>query len=313
VQIDHRGTVSRAQNTSFARVCRAGLATCLLLGLPLHVAQSQVHGEAERTAAGHAAARRDWSAAAVAMERAIARAPRRADYHYLRGHYLSLQALEGSLLTRARLSRAILQSFERALVLDSTFDAAYAGAIPWFAQAPPVVGGSTARAETLLAQWLRVRPYAAGIAQVGFDRDRNLLRQAVEHAEALVGAFPDSARAHAELASTYGRAGRVGDARRVMELAYARWPRDPWVLYAVGRDAALHGGDLLRGERALHGVLAATTSDSALQRVRAPAHAHLGRIYERRGDQERAREQYLRAQVIDPRLRAAREGLERIR
>jgi tetratricopeptide (TPR) repeat protein len=201
---------------------------------------------------------------------------------------------------------------ERSIALDSTYDAAYAEVIPAYARLPRILGGDPAKAEALLARWLRIRPYAAGLARVRFDVARNLPGEALTHATALAGAFPDSARAHYELALAYQRASRFADSWLVIDRGLVRWPDDPRLLFAFGRAAAETGARLAAGELALrrvarvrHGV-----DDDPL---RANARYRLGRILERRGDRAGARAEYDAALALAPALRDAKAARARLR
>lgn len=277
-------------------------------------AQDSTLGAAAFAEARAAAAARNWDAASAAMERAVRADPTRADYQYWLGKGYAERALAGSPWTRARLARRVLDAWERALALDSTYDAAYRDLIPTYAQLPAVLGGSAARAEALLGRWERVHPYAAGLARVRFGVARNLPQQTARDAEALVRAFPDSARPLAELAVAYQRLGRFADAERAATAGLARWPADPHLLLAVGRAAAVTGEGLARGERALRELLARTSpGDSTATDLRAGAHLRLGEILERRADSAGAREAFRAALADAPRMRAARAGLERVR
>jgi hypothetical protein len=111
---------------------------------------------------------------------------------------------------------------------------AYQELIPTYAQLPGVLGGSPSRAEALLERWQRIHPYTAGLARVRFDVARNLPQQTVADAEALVRAFPDSARPLAELATAYLRVRRLADTEAALTRGLARDPEHPYLLLAAG-------------------------------------------------------------------------------
>ncbi|CAA9291373.1 MAG: hypothetical protein AVDCRST_MAG11-140 [uncultured Gemmatimonadaceae bacterium] len=272
---------------------------------------AQRAGDADYAAATRAAAEQRWAAAARAMERAVQARPDHAEYHYWLGRAYVRQAAGGAPWTRVRLARRAVGALERAISLDSTHDAAYGELIPAYAQLPAVAGGDRARADALLAQWLRVRPYTAGLARLRFDVARDRPHDALAHAAALARTFPDSARPHAELAIAYQRASRFAEARPMVERALARWPDDPRLLFAVGRAAAETGEQLARGDSALRRVLAA--GPGVDDQLRANARYRLGRILERRGDRAGARAEYDSALALAPALRDARTARARVR
>jgi cytochrome c-type biogenesis protein CcmH/NrfG len=277
-------------------------------------AQASPPGASAHATARAAAARREWTAAAAAMEQAVRAAPTNAEYHYWLGKAYAEQARSGSLWARARLARRVLDAWERTLALDSTYDAAYQELIPTYAQLPGFLGGSPARAEALLDRWQRIHPYAAGLARVRFDVARDLPQQTVTDAEALARAFPDSARALAELATAYLGVGRAADAEATLARGLMREPEHPHLLLAVGRAAAETGDALPRGESALRTLLARTSpADTSAGALRAGAQLRLGQILERRGDRAGARTAFEAALAVAPKSRAAREGLARVR
>jgi len=214
----------------------AGVRPCRAQAAPPGVA---AHATAHATARA-AAARRDWAAAAAAMEQAMQAAPTNAEYHYWLGKAYAEQARAGSLWARARLARRVLDAWERALALDSTYDAAYQELIPTYAQLPGVLGGSPSRAEALLERWQRMHPYTAGLARVRFDVARNLPQQTVADAEALVRAFPDSARPLAELATAYLRVRRLADTEAA--LTRTSTSRGPGSGSPTSDDSSTEGG-----------------------------------------------------------------------
>jgi tetratricopeptide (TPR) repeat protein len=296
-----------------ARACRAWpLVVSLLAGAALPGrGAAQQPGAADHAVALAAAARGDWNAAAGAMERAVHASPGSAEYHYWLGRAYSGQARQASLWRRTRLARRIIDAWERALALDSTHDATYEELIPLYAQLPGVAGGDDRRAEALLARWLRIHPYAAGLARVRFDLARGFPARAVEDAGSLVRAFPDSARPLAELAIAHQRASRFADAWAAIDRGLARWPAEPRLLFALGRAAAETGERLEAGERALRRV--ASAGSGVDQQLRANARYRLGVILARRGDRAGARAEYEAALALAPTLRDAREALERVR
>jgi Flp pilus assembly protein TadD len=273
--------------------------------------RAQPSGATDYAAARAAAARGDWDAAAAAMERAVRARPDDADYHFWLGKAYAGRAQQGSMWRRARLAGRIIDAWTRALALDSTHDAAYEELIPLYARLPRVAGGDERKAEALLARWLRIRPYSAGLARVRFDVARGLLPDAVAHAAELARAFPDSARPMAELAIALQRAGRFAEAWQAIDRGLARWPDEPRLLFALGRAAAESGDRSERGERALRQVI--TPGSGADDQLRANARYRLGVILARRGDRAAARVEYEAALALAPALRDARVALERLR
>jgi predicted Zn-dependent protease len=180
-----------------------------------------------------------------------------------------------------------------------------------YAGLPRPLGGNDGRAEALLAQWLRIHPYAAGLARLRFDVARNLPRQAQAHAEAFVMAFPDSARPVGELAIAYQRTARFVDAWRTIDRGLARWPADPRLLFALGRAASETGERTEQGESALRQVIAGDSGADDL--LRANAHYRLGTLLERRGARAAARAEYEGALLLAPRLADAKRALARLR
>ena len=302
-------TLSRTPSVRLAAASR--FITLGALGIALAPMGAQAPGAADYAAAMDAAARRDWNTAGASMEKAVRADSSNASYHYWLGKAYSQRAATASILTRTRLAPRFIAAWERSIALDSTYDAAYEDLIPMYAQLPGIVGGSKSKAEALLARWLRIHPYAAGLARVRFDVARNLSAEATANGQAMVAAFPDSTRPVYELVIAYQRASRFPEARTTVERGLLRWPDEPRLLYAVGRAAAASGEELDRGEAALRRLLA--NERQLDDPLRANTRYRLGAILERRGDKTGARAEYERALAIIPTLRDAKAGLERVR
>ena len=91
-----------------------------------------------------------------------------------------------------------------------------------------------------------------------------------------------------------------------------RHPEDRSALYQAGRFAGLSGQQLERGESGLSEFLAAPPADAHAANI-ARAHYWLGRIDEKRGAKDAAREQYRSALEIDPKNHAPQRALDALK
>jgi tetratricopeptide (TPR) repeat protein len=87
----------------------------------------------------------------------------------------------------------------------------------------------------------------------------------------------------------------------------------PFALYQVGRTAALSGQQLDRGEQCLRTYIAMPVRKELENPSLAAAHFRLGNIFEKKGDQAGARNEYETALAIDPKQKLAREALTKLK
>ncbi|WP_456844755.1 DUF5107 domain-containing protein [Cellulomonas sp. P5_C6] len=153
------------------------------------------------------------------------------------------------------------------------------------------------------ARWNQAWRVAALLAMARLDAARGLDAAALDHARAAADADPDQLQAHAVLAALLRRAGRDGEADRVLARSLERDPLDVWTRDLTGMDVSADAPTLLdvaleydslgAWRDAVRLLEAAAATEPALGQVevRPLAHLHAARILEAAGDHPAAERQ----------------------
>jgi tetratricopeptide (TPR) repeat protein len=244
----------------------------------------------------------DW------LEKAV-KADDRAEYHVYLGSALGEEAQRASKFRQPFLARRVKSEFERAVALDPRSVEARYGLIQVYGLLPGFMGGNMEKAHEQVAALAVISPYHAHLAG-GFlaQREKNLA--AAEQAfEKAIAAAPDSAGAYFALGQLFQRQEKWTEALAAFDRRLARAPNDTSALFQIGRNSALSGLALVRGEQSLKRWLAAPPKGTRTMTM-AGAHHRLGQIYERQGRRDAARAEYEEAVRINPRNEDARKSLD---
>jgi tetratricopeptide (TPR) repeat protein len=95
-----------------------------------------------------------------------------------------------------------------------------------------------------------------------------------------------------------------------MEEASSKDPGNMIIIYQIGRTCALTGERLDRGEECLRKYL--TYQPKQNEPSHGGAKMRLGQVYEKKGNKMEAKRCYQAAVKMDPSLKEAKEGLERV-
>jgi tetratricopeptide (TPR) repeat protein len=140
------------------------------------------------------------------------------------------------------------------------------------------------------------------------QRERNFA--AAEQAyEKAIAAAPDSAAPYFALGQVLQREEKWAEALETFDRRLARAPNDTSALFQIGRNSALSGLALERGEQSLKRWLAAPPKGTRTITM-AGAHHRLGQIYEKQGRRDAARAEYEEAMRINPKNEDAKKSLE---
>jgi tetratricopeptide (TPR) repeat protein len=283
---------------------------------------------------------------AIALaERAVAVAPASAASHYALAAATGTKAERAGALSAAGLARRFKKSAEAALARDPKHTDAIQALIGFHRQAPGIVGGDRKQIPSLLARLDAANPVAGAIARAHEARrardtvsaDRWMRRAAeldgpgVRGRLALAGwlAAPWRDPAAAErlalevverepwrqeawglVLQLQSRARRFEDFDATLARVEAADPGRYGAWYAAGRDLALTGADLERGERCLRRYL--EHEPEIGWPGHAAAHWRLGVIAKKRGDLAAARRELETAVKMDPELDEAKKELKRL-
>ncbi len=240
----------------------------------------------------------DW------LQRAVAWAPGRSDFHDWLGRAYGIAAQRAAVVRQLGLAVRARQEFERAVELDPANPDALEDLIEFQIQAPAFLGGSLAKARAHAAELERREPLRGRL--VGAE----ILRRQSAGPRGAAADFPGDPRPRLALAAAYEQAGRLDQAGDEIEAALRLDPDNADAHGALARVAAASGRRLARAEELLTRDLQRLPpgDDAAL----ADCHYALGALLERQGDRGQAREHYQEALRRDPGSAAARAALRRL-
>ena len=278
-----------------------------LLAVPLSAATPT-----ENIAAGRAALERDDNEkAAELFEKAIAQQPNDAQSHYLLGLAYGDMAQRSNILKQASLAKKTRVEFERAVELDPNYIDARFMLINYYLIAPGFMGGGEDKA---LAQAVEVkrrngieghRAYARIYAR---QKKQDLARK--EYVDA-VRENPKSARAHYLLAGFLINDRNWPSALHELDMALTLDPSYMPTHLRIGAHAALSGSNYTRAEESLRKYLTSykpTENEPSL----AAAWYWLGRVQEKQGKKNDARQSYLNGQKLAPNDKDFKEALKKL-
>jgi tetratricopeptide (TPR) repeat protein len=244
------------------------------------------------------------------LERAISLDGNVSRYHAeLAGAY-GQKAMKSNVARQAMLAPKIRGSLERAVQLDPTSIDARMGLIQFYAVAPGMMGGSTAKAEAQVAEIRRLNPYRGALAS-GYLRMQEKNRSAAEaEYRTALKQYPDSAALYTSLGGLYAADKRWDEAFALIDAWLTRRPDDMSAQYQLGRAGALSGQQLDRAEKALRTYLAHEPTRE--QPPLATARWRLGMVLEKQGRGDLAKEEYRAALKLDPKHKEAAAALRRL-
>ena len=246
------------------------------------------------------------------FERAVKLEEGNALYHAWLGNAIREVTPRSSKLKMPFMARRMKKEWERAVALDpNQIDARY-GLVQFYAFAPGVMGGDITKAREQVAEIAKRNPMRGAIARgVIAQVEKNAAAEEAAYRDA-VAAAPDSAAGYFALGGVYARAGKAADAFATLDQYAKRQPNDRHALYEAGRFAGTTGQQLDRGEVALKQYLATPPADMDVAHT-AGAHYWLGRIAEKRGQKDAARDYYRVALRINPNSQVSERALKALK
>jgi tetratricopeptide (TPR) repeat protein len=242
----------------------------------------------------------DW------FEKAVQMNPKNSVYYDWLGRAYGRQAQNASKLRLPFLARKTKNAWDTALALDPDNLDVREDLITYYTQAPGFVGGSKEKARQMAAEIKKRNAYRGSIAVANLcaaDKDDPCVERELA---TMTTSYPDSAGAVISLAAFHANRKEYDQAFSLLDQRLRIRPNEMVTLFQIGRTAALSGQNLDRGETALKAYLASPPPNGP-----APANAHfrLGMVYEKRGANNLAREEYRTALQLNPRLEDAKKAL----
>jgi len=251
----------------------------------------------------------DVDEAVQQLERAVQLDDNNATYHTWLGNALRESIQRASKIRQPFIARRLKNEWSSALELDPNQIDARAGLVQLYAFAPSALGGSKDKARAQAEEISKRNPMRGAIARGTIaESEKNPVAEIAAYEQAIAAA-PDSGEGYMSLGSVYSRDGKAEEAFAIVDAYAKRRPDDHWSLYYVGRFAGMTGQQLDRGEESLKQFLKSPPLDAPVLNL-AGAHYWLGRIAEKRGAKDTAREQYEAALKINPRSQGAQRALD---
>jgi tetratricopeptide (TPR) repeat protein len=242
-------------------------------------------------------------------EEAVLAMPDSAIAHVWLGRAVLLKLERVSFLSKIGLSKRARKEFDRALELDSSRIEVREARARYFANAPGIAGGDKQKARAEAEAARRIDPYRGGLLRGQVEeRDKQVAAAAAEYA-ALLEAHPDSVSPFNRLVNLHQYSKQYSEAFQLIDQRLALHPHEDLALYHLGRNAALSGEQLERGEAALREFLALGKFEVATE---AQARWRLGAVLEHRGDRAGALVEYQAAASLDSTLEEAAKAAKRL-
>ena len=246
------------------------------------------------------------------FEKAIAKKPNDARYHYWLGRAYGEQAEKASIFRQASLAGKTCDEFERAVALDPNFIDARMALIEYYTQAPSIMGGSEEKALAQAAEVRKRDPLRGHEAYAGiYSRQKKTDLARKEYVDA-VREQPSSPRAHYLLGIVLmGIDKNYPAALQEYDAALKLDPNYMPAVFQVGHVAALSNTNLTRGEESLRRYLASRPGEDDPPIFR--AYYWLGYIDEREGKRAEAKQNYEKSLSLRSGQKDVEERLKAVR
>lgn len=241
------------------------------------------------------------------LEEAIEANDKVADYHYWYGSVLGNIAQKANTIKQGMLAPKIKDSFEKTVALDPNNMSAHWGLIEFYTQAPGFMGGSWEKAEATAKSIGKIKK-AEGYRAVGVVMERQ--EKFVEAEKQYELAYKEDPLYVYNLSNFYVKQKKNDKAFALFEEQLKRNPEDMMAGYQVGKLSATTGQKLDMGEKHLMKYLSYQPKEN--EPSHAGANMRLAQIKEKKGNKPEAKKLFETALKMDPSLKEAKEGLERV-
>jgi tetratricopeptide (TPR) repeat protein len=239
------------------------------------------------------------------FEKAVELNGRNAEYYDWLGRAYGNKAMKASKFKLPFLARKAKGAWDKGLAIDPNNLDIMEDLVQYYLQAPGFLGGSKDKAREMVNEVKKRNSYRGAVLSAntcGAQKDSACVEREIK---GIIAAYPDTAATYASLAALYANSKQFDKAFEVIDQRMKKNPDDTFIIYALGRTAALSGQQMDRGEQALKNYLAHPPENAQL----AGAHLRLGMIYAKRGNREAARKEYLTALQINPANAEAKKEL----
>lgn len=241
------------------------------------------------------------------LEAAIEANPKVADYHYWLGSTLGTIAGDANVFKQGMLAPRIKSEFEETVKLDPKNLDAWRGLITFYTEAPGFMGGSYDKAHEVANEIAKIDVAEGHRARASiYSREEKFDEAEKEY----LAAYKLKPQLIGQVSAYYISRKQYDKSFKLAEDASQKDPSNMSLIYIIGRTSAISGQRLERGEECMKKYLAYQPKENE------PSHGgalmRLGQIYEKRGIKSDAKKSYEAAIKMDPTLKEAKEGLERV-
>lgn len=252
----------------------------------------------------------DIDKAVLWFEKAAALNPASSDISLWLGRGYGAQAQKANVFKQASLAGKIKKAFDKSVELDPKNIDAHFALIEYYLQAPGIMGGSVEKAKEEAAvigrqDGLRGHRAVGRIAEYEKNFDSAVAAYARAQKE-----FPGKREPFFWTTNLYSKQKEYGKAFDVMEKLIREQPAELLACFQIGNLASQSGERLDRGEECLKLYLAREPRKT--EPSWASTHLVLGRIYEKKGKLDLARQEYDAALKIDPALKDAQAARKKL-
>jgi tetratricopeptide (TPR) repeat protein len=252
-----------------------------------------------------------WDSAAAHFDAAAKGNPKSSAAFLWVGNITGQLARLGDGQTKVRLAPAVKDAYLKAIALDGMNLDAHEGLLQFLLQMPLTLGGDKEKAAEQAIAIGKVNAFrglSAQLAVASALNDRPALERLLSRATTQ---FPDSILGWANLSAMQADDKRPAEAFATITRWQATHRNPMFALFSIGRTAAVTGEQLDRGVQALQQFLRGQRAPN--DPPFANAHYRLAQIFEKQHRNPDARAEYAEALKLNPNLRDARVGLDRVK
>lgn len=250
-------------------------------------------------------------AAIASAEKAVTIDPESSVYHEWLGRAYGEKADHASMFSAIGLAKKTHREFETAVQLDERNFSARQALIEYYCSAPGMVGGGEDKArpeiEKLQAMDASEWHYALGNCR----RQKKDFATADAEFKLALGSHPKSAELIYDIGDYAAKHSQTERLLEVAEIGEQTAPSDPRNMFYRAVGLILGNEKPEEAERLLRAYLQKAPKRTGYPRY-AAAHEWLGRLYENRGEKDRAVKEFEAALQLDPKDKIARESLKRL-